>query len=151
MAAIRPMVEAVEASGREVQIDPRELWVKGDRDPYRAHHQEPALERHGPRWPQHSSGGSQGRGPGDAVIADDGPGIPSDSSDSLFEPFINEGSRALVTGSLGMGLAVARELAREMEGDLTVERTVDGWTCFSLSLPAAAAADLELVSTEMVA
>ena len=34
-----------------------------------------------------------------------------------------------------MGLAVARELAREMDGDLTVERTVDGWTCFSLALP----------------
>ena len=38
-----------------------------------------------------------------------------------------------------------------MEGDLTVERTVDGWTCFSLSLPAAAAAHLYVVSTEMVA
>ena len=57
----------------------------------------------------------------------------------------------MITGSLGMGLAVARELAREMDGDLTLERTVDGWTCFSLSLPAAAAAADDTIVTEMVA
>ena len=145
------VIEAAEAAGRGLQIDPRELWVKGDRDRI-VHITRNLLSNaiaHG--GPNIRVVVLKEEGRGTLVIADDGPGIPSDASDSLFEPFINEGTRALVTGSLGMGLAVARELAREMEGDLTLERTVDGWTCFSLSLPAAAAAGLEAVATEMVA
>ncbi len=151
MRTIRPSIQAAEAAGRELQIDPRELWVKGDRDRI-VHITRNLLSNaiaHG--GPNIRVVVLKEEGRGTLVIADDGPGIPSDASDSLFEPFINEGTRALVTGSLGMGLAVARELAREMEGDLTLERTVDGWTCFSLSLPAAAAAGLEAVATEMVA
>ena len=150
MAAMRPLVDAARASGRGLQIDSRELWVKGDGDRI-VHITRNLLSNHRPRWSEHSSGCAQKRGPGTFVIADDGPGIPSDTSDTLFEPFVNEGSRALITGSLGMGLAVARELAREMEGDLTLERTVDGWTCFSLSLPMGVPADLAAPRDQLVA
>ena len=45
----------------------------------------------------------------------------------------------------------AEPLLKGYYGDLTLERTVDGWTCFSLSLPAAAAVTDDTVVTEMVA
>ena len=151
MAAIRPLVDAARASGRGLQIDSRELWVKGDRDRI-VHITRNLLSNaiaHG--GPNIRVVVLKEEGRGTLVIADDGPGIPSDTSDTLFEPFVNEGSRALITGSLGMGLAVARELAREMEGDLTLERTVDGWTCFSLSLPMGVPADLAAPRDQLVA
>lgn len=144
------MVDAAQASGRGLQIDSRELWVKGDRDRI-VHITRNLLSNaiaHG--GPNIRVVVLKREGRGTFVIADDGPGIPSDTSDTLFEPFVNEGSRALITGSLGMGLAVARELAREMEGDLTLERTVDGWTCFSLSLPMGVPADLAAPHDQLV-
>jgi signal transduction histidine kinase len=157
MGTIAPLVQAAEASGREIELDPRQLWVNGDRDRI-AHIARNLLSN------AVAHGGPMIRivvlredGAGRLVIADNGPGVAADAHDSLFEPFNNEGTRALVTGSLGMGLAVARELAREMDGELTLERTVDGWTCFTMSLPAAAAiedgatAEAGAIVTEMVA
>ena len=50
----------------------------------------------------------------------------------IFEPFYTsaDGSRGA-----GLGLAIARELAERMEGELTV-RSAPGRTAFRLTLPA---------------
>jgi signal transduction histidine kinase len=62
-------------------------------------------------------------------VLDDGPGVPYDVVDHLFEPFAH-GQKA---GSLGLGLSVSRGLARAMNGDLRYFR--DGpWTVFELEL-----------------
>jgi signal transduction histidine kinase len=69
------------------------------------------------------------------VIADDGPGIPPEHTGSVFDRFYRiEGARA--SGS-GLGLAIARELAGAMDGTLELD-SVDGWTTFTLRLPAGA-------------
>jgi signal transduction histidine kinase len=68
-------------------------------------------------------------------VADEGPGIPSDYADHVFERFYRiEGTRA--SGS-GLGLAIARELAELMGGRLELESR-PGRTVFRLALPAAA-------------
>jgi len=68
------------------------------------------------------------------VVADNGPGVPEDLEEKLFQRFFHKGRQALVAGSVGLGLAISNELARRMGGSLRYER-VDGWTKFSLKLP----------------
>lgn len=78
-------------------------------------------------------------GAGDATICevvDDGPGVPPGIVDRLFEPFVHEGTESLLTGSVGLGLAIARSLADAMGGGVTHRRR-DGLTVFRLELPVA--------------
>jgi signal transduction histidine kinase len=67
------------------------------------------------------------------TVADNGPGVPEDIEDRIFERFVHEGTEPLLTGSVGLGLAIANMLTEEMDGDLTYER-VDGETRFVLSI-----------------
>lgn len=69
---------------------------------------------------------------GDAVVrvSDDGPGVPAEVASNLFEPLSSHKAHGL-----GLGLSIARALARSMGGDLSLaERS--GWsTSFLLRLP----------------
>lgn len=67
-------------------------------------------------------------------VVDDGPGVPAAITDRLFERFVHEGPQSLLTGSVGLGLAIARSLANAMGGDVSYSR-VDGLTIFTLTLP----------------
>lgn len=76
---------------------------------------------------------------GDTVIvrvADDGPGIPEQSREEIFAPYQRAHDRAGLPGSVGLGLAVSRRLARLMGGDIVYDHR-DGWSVFELHLPAA--------------
>ncbi len=74
------------------------------------------------------------------TVADDGPGIPRDAREQVFERFHRlDGTRA--SGS-GLGLAIGRELAELMGGRLELD-SQNGWTLFTLVL-SAEAADREL-------
>ncbi len=68
-------------------------------------------------------------------VRDTGEAIPAADIERIFKPF-EKGSRSGHPYSIGLGLAVARRLARLMDGDLTY-RFEDGWSCFVLSVPAA--------------
>ena len=61
------------------------------------------------------------------VVSDHGPGIPAAQRERIFEPFYRIGDKlnAGVTGT-GIGLTIARELARLHGGDLTLEPTAAG-------------------------
>jgi len=68
-------------------------------------------------------------------VVDDGPGVPPDIAEKLFERFVHDGRRALLAGSVGLGLNIARALILEMNGDLVYERIRDTtWFTFRLSL-----------------
>ena len=70
-------------------------------------------------------------------VRDDGPGIPDEHAQRIFDRFYRiEGPQA--SGS-GLGLAIARELAEHMGGTVELS-SIDGWTSFTLALPAVAAA-----------
>ena len=72
-------------------------------------------------------------------VRDTGIGIAADRLDSVFEPFVQV-HRTLTepTGGVGLGLAISRDLARAMGGDLQAESTVGSGSTFTLVLPAAA-------------
>ncbi len=55
------------------------------------------------------------------VIADSGAGVPPDRAERIFEPFYQvDGSATRAHGGVGVGLAVARRVARGLGGDLQV-------------------------------
>jgi signal transduction histidine kinase len=65
-------------------------------------------------------------------VSDRGLGIKRQNMPHIFEPFFSSDDEAQ---GAGLGLAIARELAERMRGELTV-RSVPGATTFSLVLPA---------------
>lgn len=71
-----------------------------------------------------------------AVVSDNGPGIGAESLQTIFEPFVQlTGGLANREGGVGLGLAISRDLARAMHGDLTVDSTVGLGSRFTLTLP----------------
>ena len=56
-------------------------------------------------------------------VADNGPGIPADIAETLFEPFRRGTANR---PGLGLGLAISRSLARQMGGDLNLVPSVRG-------------------------
>ncbi|HWL50510.1 MAG TPA: CHASE domain-containing protein, partial [Acidimicrobiia bacterium] len=67
-------------------------------------------------------------------VVDNGEGVPQTERDQIFSPYYRAHSSSSQPAALGIGLSVARQLARLMNGDL-VYRRVDHWTVFELSLP----------------
>ena len=69
-------------------------------------------------------------------VDDDGPGIPADQLESVFEPFVRvEGSRSREHGGTGLGLFIARELTRRQGGELTLSNRPEGGLRAELRLP----------------
>ncbi len=81
-------------------------------------------------------------------VIDDGPGVSGDMYDRLFTRFVHEPTDTLTSGSVGLGLAIARQMARDMGGDLTYERTL-GLTVFTVYLPLAATDALPIPTSEV--
>jgi two-component system OmpR family sensor kinase len=67
-------------------------------------------------------------------IIDDGAGVPDTIIDRLFERFVHDGRQALLAGSVGLGLNIARSLAEAMDGELTYQR-IGATTVFTLAVP----------------
>jgi signal transduction histidine kinase len=63
-------------------------------------------------------------------VSDSGIGVPADKLGAIFEPFVQV--RSDLTR---LGLAISRDLARAMAGDLAVESTVGEGSVFTLTLP----------------
>jgi signal transduction histidine kinase len=69
-------------------------------------------------------------------VLDRGPGIPPESLQAVFEPFVRlESSRNRETGGTGLGLAIARQLATAMGGALTLQQREGGGLEARLVLP----------------
>lgn len=68
------------------------------------------------------------------AIADDGPGVPDKVRDALFQPFRGSARE----GGAGLGLAIARDLARGHGGDLELTSSSSSGAVFTLILPDAA-------------
>lgn len=76
---------------------------------------------------------------GDAVatVADRGPGLPVDQVDRLFQPFERgDPSRNRETGGIGLGLTIARSIARAHGGTLILRNRAGGGVEAVLRLPA---------------
>ncbi len=64
-------------------------------------------------------------------VADNGPGIPPEIRERLFEPFVTKGKE----NGTGLGLAIVRQVALDHGGEVEVETAEGKGTTFTLSLP----------------
>jgi signal transduction histidine kinase len=72
------------------------------------------------------------------MVRDTGVGVPADKLDVIFEPFVQIDRRLNQPGhGVGLGLAISRDMARAMGGDITVTSVVDRGSTFVLTLPLA--------------
>ena len=70
------------------------------------------------------------------AIEDTGPGIPESRWEQVFEPFVQlDRSLTQPQEGLGLGLAISRDLARGMDGDLRLTANSSGGATFILVLP----------------
>lgn len=70
------------------------------------------------------------------IICDNGPGIPEELHEKVFLPFYRlESSRAKHTGGTGLGLGIARNIARSHGGDISLSNQESGGLCVTLRLP----------------
>ena len=70
-------------------------------------------------------------------VADRGPGLPEDMLERVFEPFSrNDPSRNRATGGVGLGLTIARGIARDFGGSVTLANRQGGGLVATVRLPA---------------
>lgn len=75
------------------------------------------------------------------VIEDDGPGIPAEQVERVFEPFVRlEESRSQETGGIGLGLSIARSIVRAHGGDIRLQNRAEGGLKVTVALPVAGSA-----------
>jgi signal transduction histidine kinase len=61
------------------------------------------------------------------IVEDDGPGIPENAMEQVFTPFFRlEHSRNRQTGGVGLGLSIARTIARQHGGDIVLSNMPKG-------------------------
>lgn len=70
-------------------------------------------------------------------ISDNGPGIPDDLRERIFDPFF---STKASSGGMGLGLAISIRLAEDLGGGLSVRANMPKGAVFELRLPALTAA-----------
>ncbi|RYE01046.1 MAG: HAMP domain-containing histidine kinase [Sphingomonadales bacterium] len=69
-------------------------------------------------------------------VCDNGPGIPQQSLDKVFDPFTRlEESRNRDTGGVGLGLALARAIVRDAGGEITLVNREGGGLAATITLP----------------
>jgi signal transduction histidine kinase len=70
------------------------------------------------------------------VIEDDGPGIPADKLEAVFEPFVRmESSRNEETGGIGLGLAIVRSAVQAHGGEIVLVNGANGGLRAHITLP----------------
>jgi signal transduction histidine kinase len=77
-------------------------------------------------------------GEGDVVrfrVRDTGRGIAPEKLEMIFEPFVQVNKQFTRDEGVGLGLAISRDLARMMRGELTAESAVGVGSVFTLTLP----------------
>jgi two-component system osmolarity sensor histidine kinase EnvZ len=71
------------------------------------------------------------------IIDDDGPGVPAESREDVFKPFMRlDAARNLDASGTGLGLSIARDIARSHGGDITLEDSPMGGLRVIVRVPA---------------
>ena len=125
------------ADGHEIELATEPAVVEGSRDDLHRlalNLMENAI-RHTPAGTRVRAGVTRANGAVRLTVEDDGPGIPPDVRDRVFERFVRaEGDRG---GSFGLGLSIVRAVALSHGGDVRLEDVPRG-TRFVVTLPSAA-------------
>ena len=73
------------------------------------------------------------------LVEDDGPGIPVEMRDKIFERFARLDPSRTLSGGAGLGLSLVKAFAQLLQGDVRVVESSLGGAAFILTLPASAA------------
>lgn len=96
--------------------------------------------RHAPRGSAVTLEWRETGGRVELCVRDAGPGVPEGAREQVFEPFFRGPSeRAAGDGGAGLGLTIAREIARAHGGELALAAVDGPGACFVLTLPGAVA------------
>jgi len=72
------------------------------------------------------------------IVRDDGPGIPAEAAERIFERFYRvDKARSREQGGTGLGLAIVKNVIQAHGGDVRVQTAPDAGTAFIITLPAA--------------
>jgi signal transduction histidine kinase len=86
--------------------------------------------------PEQESAGPPGRRFVEISVSDDGPGIPPEDRERIFEPYVQAGEESRA-GGLGLGLAICKRLVEAHGGTIGVSERPEGGSCFTFTLPTA--------------
>ncbi len=75
-----------------------------------------------------------GREAVEVSVVDDGPGVPPEDRERIFEPYVRGGEHR-AAGGLGLGLSICREIVRAHGGRIGVSDAPGGGARFSFTLP----------------
>ena len=78
-----------------------------------------------------------GQDNGHAVITvcDQGPGVPPDQQQRIFEPFYRLPGASERDGGVGLGLALVKSIAQRHGGTVSCRNVAGGGACFEIRLP----------------
>jgi heavy metal sensor kinase len=137
-AAVRPLRPLAEANGVRLEVSSGRFETQAD--PHRLHlaltnFVENAIKFSPPGGEVHVSGWHRGGEVG-FTVTDDGPGIPAEAREHLFDRFYRvDSARGRDVGGSGLGLAICREVALAHGGRVWVESEEGRGSAFSLALP----------------
>lgn len=72
-------------------------------------------------------------------FSDQGPGIPAQEIDNIFQPFVQSSMTKDGSGGTGLGLAICRKIIDAMDGAISAKNKYDGGAIFRITLPARSA------------
>lgn len=131
---IESAITPFERAGAELEREPTDLYLSTDAS--RLRHVLVNLLSNALRHGGRTAGieVSQSDNKVEIEVWDDGPGVPDGMVEKIFDPFIHDGSAPLLTGSVGLGLAVASRLTALLGGRLAYQR-FGTKTFFIVTLP----------------
>ncbi len=71
----------------------------------------------------------------EVAVIDEGPGIPEEELQSIFDPFSQSRRTDTGAGGTGLGLPISREILKAHAGSLTVANRPDGGAIFTFAIP----------------
>ncbi|MPN37508.1 Sensor protein KdpD [bioreactor metagenome] len=74
---------------------------------------------------------------------DQGPGVPTQELDKIFQPFVQSSKTKDGSGGTGLGLAICRKIIDAMDGTITAANRPEGGAVFRITLPTRSAQETQ--------
>jgi signal transduction histidine kinase len=71
-------------------------------------------------------------------VSDQGPGVPAELTERIFEPFYRLPGASERDGGVGLGLSLVKSITLRHGGSVSCSNRPDGGACFEIRLPLAA-------------
>jgi len=83
-------------------------------------------------------------------VKDSGIGIPKENLEKIFDRYYSNENKAIKTDSIGLGLALTRELVKLMNGTIVAKNNDTGGACFTVNMPIEIIEDIHVEESDPV-